>query len=49
MAAPTAAKNAALRVLARRLRDGDGSLRRVNARDVAAATRPAWPRRWSTA
>jgi len=37
MAAPTAAKNAALRALARRLREGDPALQAANAHDLARA------------
>jgi len=37
MAAPTAAKNAALRALARRLREGGPALQTANARDLARA------------
>ncbi|MEP7058150.1 MAG: glutamate-5-semialdehyde dehydrogenase [Caldimonas sp.] len=39
MAAPTAAKNAALRALARRLREGGAALQAANAEDLDAATR----------
>src|SRR5690349_17460314 len=37
MAAPTAAKNAALRALARRLRESGSALQAANARDLARA------------
>ena len=48
-AAPLAARDAALRALARRLREGAAELATVNAGDVDAARGAAWPRRWSIA
>ena len=49
-ASPVAARNAALRALARRLRDGGPALRDgQRARPRRGHAPPAWPRRWSTA